>query len=276
MASLAEAESFENTTYFSRILRVTNVLGISFTAVRSVVDCVYRFVTGINRAEVPVDGVMNEREESNVVCLERFSAFIDNMDFMYPDLLSGKDSFSVFNEYCIAEGLSYSAVFVSEREICRFCGGNLATMASGKEVIVYHLTRGTYLGSRFAKHCRKCKVQEHYGFYNHNGKRIFDKDCLEKEFLLSTEETAIDINLLRYLDKEIVHGALPFQVKAKVYNSVHGYSNRKVEEVDCNEHDTDDRPSDAKKRRYEYEIPLECFKICQYSTDSIMQLHDLT
>lgn len=98
-------------------------------------------------------------------------------------------------------------------------------------MIVYHLTRGTYLGSRFAKHCRKCKVQEHYGFYNHNGKRIFDKDCLEKEFLLSTEETAIDINLLRYLDEEIVHGALPFQVKAKVYNSVHGYSNRKVEEV---------------------------------------------
>jgi hypothetical protein len=45
MASLAEAESFENTTYFSRILRVTNVLGISFTAVRSVVDCVYLDLT---------------------------------------------------------------------------------------------------------------------------------------------------------------------------------------------------------------------------------------
>lgn len=53
-------------------------------------------------------------------------------------------------------------------------------------------------------------------------------ECLTNEFLLSTEETAIDMNMLRYLDEEIVHGAVPFQVKANVYNSVHGYSDNVV------------------------------------------------
>ena len=56
---------------------------------------------------------------------------------------------------------------------------------------------------------------------------MFNRDCLSKEFLLSTEETAIDLNILRYLEEEIVYAALPFQAKANVYNSVHGYSNEK-------------------------------------------------
>ena len=159
------------------------------------------------------------------------------MNFMYPEIFSGVDSFTSFNEFCVTEGLSYSAVFVSERDTCRFCNGKLATNPVGKEVIVYHMTRGTYVGSRFTKNCRKCKVQEHYGFYNYGGKRMFNRDCLSKEFLLSTEETAIDLNLVRYLEEEIVHAALPFQAKANVYNSVHGYSKYEKcsDKSDCDE-----------------------------------------
>ena len=95
---------------------------------------------------------------------------------------------------------------MSNQETCRICNGNLTIVGGGKDVIVYHMTRGTYLGSRFTKQCRKSKLKEHYGFFNHRGKRIFDQDCLEKEFLLSTKETAIDIKLLKYLDEEIVLG----------------------------------------------------------------------
>jgi hypothetical protein len=30
---------------------------------------------------------------------------------------------------------------------------------------------------------------------------------------------------MKYLDEEVVQGACPFLLKAKVYNSVHGYGN---------------------------------------------------
>jgi hypothetical protein len=77
---------------------------------------------------------------------------------------------------------------------------------------------------------------------------MFNRDCLSKEFLLSTEETAIDLNLVRYLEEEIVHAAFPFQAKANVYNSVHGYSKYEKcsDKSDCDE---DERSCDPKKKR---------------------------
>jgi hypothetical protein len=228
MASLInDPFRFENPTVLSRIFRVINVLGLSFTSVRSVVNCVFRFVTGVRAESLNSDRPIDLNQEDDAMNLEKFSTCIDNMNFMHPEIFSGADSFTSFNEFCLAEGLSYSAVFVSERDTCRFCNGKLVTNPIGKDVIVYHMTRGTYLGSRFTKNCRKCRIQEHYGFYNYDGKRMFNRDCLSKEFLLSTEETAIDLNILRYLEEEIVYAALPFQAKANVYNSVHGYSNEK-------------------------------------------------
>lgn len=253
LASCGEMEgSFENPSFLSRLIRVVNVLGTSFTSVRSVVNGVFRFVNG-NRLKSLESNEANGNDGMAAMrlgggeadSLSSFSTFIDNMNFVYPDIFSGRDSFNVFYEFCVAENLAYGAVFVSNRETCRICNGNPTIVGGSKDVIVYHMTRGTYLGSRFTKQCRKCKLQEHYGFSNHRGKRIFDQDCLEKEFLLSTEETAIDIKLLKYLDEEIVHGALPFQVKAKVYNSVHSYSNEKDED----EIDESEKPCNAKKRR---------------------------
>ena len=154
------------------------------------------------------------------------------MDYLYPGVFGNFESrFKEFNGFCVREGLPYGAVFVSDRVSCRFCGGKLSVCEVGKDVVVYHLTRGTYLGSRFTKKCSKCKTQEHYGYFKKEGKRMFDSDCFEKEFLLSTEDTAIDMQMLKYLDQEVVQGACPFLLKAKVYNSVHGYG--KMGENEC-------------------------------------------
>lgn len=118
----------------------------------------------------------------------------------------------------------------------------------GKDVVVYHLTRGTYLGCRFTKKCTKCKTQEHYGHYKKEEKRVFDSGCLEKEFLLSTEDTAIDMQILKYLDQEVVQGACPFLLKAKVYNSVHGYGNMTEKDLGG----VSEESVSSKKRRYIY------------------------
>jgi hypothetical protein len=130
----------QNPTALSRIITAINVLGLSFTSVRSVADGVFRFVTGVIvptpwsantiRANTVRDRA-NTMELDDAMNFENFSTCIDNMNFMYPEIFSGVDSFTSFNE-----GLSYSAVFVSERDTCCFCNGKLATNPVGKEVIV--------------------------------------------------------------------------------------------------------------------------------------------
>ena len=98
----------QNPNALSRIFRAINVLGLSFTSVRSVADGVFRFVTGV-RAESPNPDRANTMELDDAMNFENFSTCIDNMNFMYPEIFSGVDSFTSFNEFCVTEGLSYSA-----------------------------------------------------------------------------------------------------------------------------------------------------------------------
>jgi hypothetical protein len=72
------------------------VLGLSFTSVRSVADGVFRFVTGV-RAESPNPDRANTMELDDIMNFENFSTCIDNMNFMYPEIFSGVDSFTSFN-----------------------------------------------------------------------------------------------------------------------------------------------------------------------------------
>ena len=42
---------------------------------------------------------------------------------------------------------------------------------------------------------------------------------------MSTDETAIDMMLLKYLNEDVTQGAVPFLLKSKVYNyNNHGYT----------------------------------------------------
>ena len=90
---------------------------------------------------------------------------------LYPGIFAtfGPNSFKHFDQFCMTEGFPYSAVFITEREFCRFCGAKLTICKNHKDVVVYHLTRGAYLGSRFTKKCSKCKTKEHYGHYKKEG-----------------------------------------------------------------------------------------------------------
>ena len=132
---------FENRSFLFRLIRVIDVLGTSFTSVRSVVNGVFRFVSG-NRAK---SNESNGNDGIAAMCLDggdadgvsSFSTFIDNMNFVHPDIFSGRDSFNVFNEFCVAENLAYGAVFVSNRETCRICNGNLVIIIGGGKDVLF-------------------------------------------------------------------------------------------------------------------------------------------
>ena len=229
------ATFFDNPSCLTRLAGVINILGRSFTSVTSVLHVVFMFVRGDRAVKGDAENVEqslpNAGNDTQIQPLEfQFSAFVENVSFLYPEIFAGSGSFKAFDDFCKDKGYSCSAIFVTNRHTCRVCGRNLLVCDDAKDVIVYHMTRGTYIGSRFTKKCSKCKIQEHYGFYKRDSKRMFDDDCLTNEFLLTTEDTAIDMQLLKYLDQEVVQGACPFLLKAKVYNSVHGYSESRTEE----------------------------------------------
>lgn len=58
------------------------------------------------------------------------------------------------------------------------------------------------------------------------GERKFETDCLQKEFLLSSEDTAVDLSLLRQFANLLVVGVVPFSMYAKSYNRRFGYLNK--------------------------------------------------
>ena len=163
---LMMATFYDNPSFLSRLLGVVNILGRSFTSVTSVFNIVFMFVCGgdgekdENGAKSP--DVQNTQIQSAPF---RFSAFVENMAFLYPEVFVGSGSFKAFDSFCRNQGCTCSAIFLSDCDSCRMCGRKLLVCDDGKDVIVCHMTRGTYIGSRFTKKCSKCKIQEHFGFF---------------------------------------------------------------------------------------------------------------
>ena len=109
----------------------------------------------------------------------------------------------------------------------------------------------------FDEALRKCRLYEHYGFWTEGGLKMFDECFWNKEFLLSTEDTAVDMSVLKYFKHEFVMGATSFKMKAAVYNIFHGYDKGKGhvvcddgsnedEEIDC---ETENAKGLSKKRK---------------------------
>ena len=53
-------------------------------------------------------------------------------------------------------------------------------------------------------------VHEHYGYWTTSGKRQLETDCLENDFLLSSEDTAVGLSSIRQCANLLIVGALAF------------------------------------------------------------------
>ena len=105
---------------------------------------------------------------------------------------------------CLRGNVPISSIFVSKLQRCRKCGGNLVFDANWKALTVYYSTPGTYIGCRLTKRCGKCRLYEHYGFWTEGGLKMFDESFWNRVFLFSTEDTAVDMSVLKYFKHEFV------------------------------------------------------------------------
>jgi len=157
--------------------------------------------------------------------VRRFSAESESVLFLNPALcISEREQFKEFHDFAIECQQPMGTIFCSSHDNCRKCGKTLAIDNKLHPVVVYSCQRGTYLGCRVTKWCRRCKIYEHYGFWTEDKKKYYNSDCLTLDFILSSEDTAFESNLLHECANLLTVGALPFSTFATSYNRRFDYS----------------------------------------------------
>ena len=163
-------EFVDNPSCLSRLFMVVSVLGRLFTSLASVLNIVHTFVCGedagpstTNANKSIPDGAVNVNSETKAFTCAEFSAYVENIFYLYPEAFAGRDSFKSFDAFCRNKGCGFSAVLISNGTSCRSCARKLLVCDDGKDVVIYHMTRGTYIGSRFTKKCSQRKIQDKSG-----------------------------------------------------------------------------------------------------------------
>ena len=113
---------------------------------------------------------------------------------------------------------------VHQLDLCPKCGRKLVLENKAIPVIIYSNHQGTYLGYRLTKLCRKCKIYEHHGHWPVDGKRHFNRDSVLSEFLLSSEDTAFQMDVLAQWNNLLVISAVLLCTYAASYNRCFEYS----------------------------------------------------
>ena len=123
-----------------------------------------------------------------------------------------------------------ATILPTTKDACKKCNEQLSLDYKPHPVIIYSLHRGTYLGSPLSKICRKCKLHQYYGYCTQDRKKLHDQDILAFDFLLSTEDTAFDVQLLKECSNLLIMGAMPLSTYASSYSRRFGYNRTKVDE----------------------------------------------
>ena len=126
-------------------------------------------------------------------------------------------------------------VMISSRVVCMKCGLRLYVRQDrSSKVVLYDDTLGTILSTHYTKYCRKkgCSFQQHYGYstVGHADEMTYDSDWFSLPYFMCTRETAISMDMLYRLDKEILIGQVSYKQRSDIYNEIHGYNtNRSVQ-----------------------------------------------
>ena len=201
-----------------RFLSVINFVGLSFLKLCSFTSVVKRYVCG-EKEEVVVDGKRKRLEGEDA----SFASEVERFIYLFPEFGNVERGFPDFHNFCLNSGKPMATVLVSLREKCRNCSKVLVVDANTHVVVIYHEQRGSYLASRVTKHCRTCKIYEHYGYWTQERKRHFDDDCLMNKFLLSSEDTAFQMALVKQCGNFLVVGAVSFATFSQTFNRRFGY-----------------------------------------------------
>ena len=77
------------------------------------------------------DGAVNAVSEAQALTSATFTAYVENIFYLYPEVFAGLDFLKCFRNFCRTKGYRFSASLLSNRTSCRSVAGNFwyATMA---------------------------------------------------------------------------------------------------------------------------------------------------
>lgn len=158
--------------------------------------------------------------------------FMQNLQYLDSDALEVNQSLvQQMQQLEGFQGHPLGIVLLSANNTCRLCGGNLLVRADRPSFpVIYQELQGTTCGTHFCKYCQNnhkgCSFTQHYGFYTKGMEQevVYDRDCLDLPFFLSTNMTAFETRMLQKFSGEILLGQLTYRQKCDIYNYTHQYN----------------------------------------------------
>ena len=115
----------------------------------------------------------------DIVNEESFLTLSSNLVSLY-NLTGHEDLWKELHDASIKEGMyGLGDVLMSGKSTCRLCSKQLtAKTLRVVNVMVYHETRGSFMGSRIPKECsnRSCKLIQRYGYYTIGESKFYDTE----------------------------------------------------------------------------------------------------
>ena len=190
---------------------------------KSVVVICIKMLGLVSGMEKCVWGESGSQEVDKKDCIDNnsvsssFVAATQNLYFHLSLLKSDKELLRDFNDFTVKCGKPIATVLSSSRDVCRKCGRKLVFENKAIPVVIYSDHRGTYSRSRLTKLCRKCKIYEHHRYWSVDSKHFY-RDSVLSECLLSSEDTAFQMDVLAECNNLLVIGTVPFSTYAASYN----------------------------------------------------------
>ena len=110
-------------------------------------------------------------------------------------------------------------------EVCPICKvGRIVPEAREKENIVLYTRNGPKMAAHRVFRCinkndgNPCRTAFSHGYYSYLGHTIYEDDALEKEFLVTTDQTGFGVEYLIELAAKVQICHEPFEAEGKLYN----------------------------------------------------------
>ena len=130
------------------------------------------------------------------------------------------------------KGKPTGIVLMPSQGTCKRCGTKLLLRSDRPSRLTLYTERmGTVPALHYHKYCPNqksaCKLVQHYGYVtvgDQNG-IIYDTEWHTLPFFVSSQETAIEISMLKKYNAELLIGQVSYKQKADIYNYHNGYDN---------------------------------------------------
>ena len=134
--------------------------------------------------------------------------------------------------HAIWEKEHVGVVLMSKKQNCTECEEKLLRADHLSNVTLYTDSYGTLPAVHYHKYCRNhkkgCSLVQYYGYHTKGLFQLhFDADWEENKYLISSQETAFELQLLSKFDVELLIGQLSYKQRAKMYNVIHNYEDVK-------------------------------------------------